>query len=358
MSRHRNDGDDQAGDRVQTNDPRGKQCRSVAGRTINMKFTIIAGQLAATILLFGAGSSAASATTILFVGNSFTYGEPAGATGPTVQGYQPGTVNDLNKTNVGGVPALFKQFTIDLGLDYTVSLETVGGTGLDYHYTNKLGRINQAWDKVVLQSYSTLDASNPGNPGKLITYTGLLADALHTQNPAVDIYLDATWSRADLTYKTASPWLGQPIDAMEKSVQAGYEQAAASTPYVKGVIKVGAAWNSAFDTGLADLNPYDGIDPGKINLWAPEGYHASPYGYYLEALMEFGQITGLDPRLLGANEAAAASFRFTPEQTSALQDIAYSQLNNVPEPSTLMLMASAVGALAYGRRRNRGASAA
>lgn len=309
--------------------------------------------LGAALILLGASAATASATTILFVGNSFTYGEPAGALAPTVQAYQPSTVTDLNKTNVGGVPALFKQFTVELGLDYQVSLETVGGTGLDYHYTQKLGLINQPWDKVILQSYSTLDASNPGNPNKLITYTGLLADALHTTNPNVGIYLDATWSRADLTYKTNSPWFGQPIDAMEKSVQAGYEQAAASTPYVRGVIHVGAAWNDAFTTGLADPNPYDGLDPGKINLWAPEGYHASPYGYYLEALMEFGQITGLDPRLLGSSESAATYFNFTAQQTAALQDIAYRELTSVPEPSTFVVVAFGLGGFAFARWRTR-----
>ena len=305
-----------------------------------------------------AAPSAASADTILFVGNSFTYGEPAGAPAPTVQYYQPSTVTDLNASGIGGVPALFKQFTTDLGLNYTVSLETVPGVGLDYHYANKLGLINQPWDKVVLQSYSTLDATNPGNPAKLIQYTDLLANALHGKNPDVDIYLDSTWSRADLTYKTPSPWYGLPIDAMEKSVQAGYDLAAASSPYVDGVIAVGAAWNAVILSGLADPNPYDGITPGQIDLWAPEGYHASPYGYYLEALMEFGAITGLDPRLLGGNEVAATYFNFTPQQTVALESIAYAQLTNVPEPSTLALVSAGLGGLGWLRRRGKKRAAA
>ena len=72
----------------------------------------------------------ASAKTILFIGNSFTYGDLS----PTVQNYKPTTVTDLVGTNIGGVPALFEQMTTDRGLDYTVYLETQGGSGLDFHY--------------------------------------------------------------------------------------------------------------------------------------------------------------------------------------------------------------------------------
>jgi len=315
--------------------------------------------VAAAALTLTCGAAPASATTtILFVGNSFTYGEPAGASAPTVQGYQPGTVTDLNRTNVGGVPALFKQFTVALGLDYEVSLETVGGTGLDYHYTQKLGLLNRPWDKVVLQSYSTLDATNPGNSDRLVAYSNLLATAFHDQNPDVDVYLTATWSRADLTYRTRSPWLGKPIDAMEKDVEAGYRRAATSSAYIDDdVITVGAAWTRAMTDGLADANPYDGITPGQINLWAPEGYHASTYGYYLSALMQFGAVTGKDPRLLGADEAAAASFNFTREQTTALQAVAARTLGldvaAVPEPTSWGLMLVGFGVVGAGLRSRR-----
>lgn len=292
----------------------------------------------------------AAASTILFVGNSFTYGEAAG--GPDlVRPYGAGTVTDLNGTGVGGVPALFKAFTAQAGLNYTVSLETVGGTGLDYHYLNKFPLLDKPWDNVVLQSYSTLDASNPGNPAKLIQYSALLANAFHAQNPAVSVHLDSTWSRADQTYLPSGYWYGQPIDAMERAVQAGYDAAKANSPYIKDVLPVGAAWNRAFQTGFADPNPYDGITPGQVNLWAPEGYHASVYGYYLEALTEFGGITGLDPRSLGAGEAAAAALGITGVQAAALQAIAHDQLAaTVPEPSSLLVLLGGFLGLAWVRR--------
>ncbi len=293
---------------------------------------------ACALAAFNLHSTSAAASSILFVGNSFTYGEAAG--GPDlVRPFGASTVTDLNGTNVGGVPALFKAFTNESGLNYTVSLETVGGTGLDYHYTNKLPLLNKPWDDVVLQSYSTLDAVNPGNPAKLIQYSALLANAFAAQNPAVSIHLDSTWSRADQTYLPGGHWYGQPIDAMEQDVQAGYDAAKANSPLIKDVIPVGAAWNRAFQTGFADPNPYDGITPGQVNLWAPEGYHASVYGYYLEALTEFGDVTRLDPRSLGSGELAAAALGITGAQAVALQSIASAQLAAaVPEPSSLLVL--------------------
>src|ERR1700677_2450301 len=104
----------------------------------------------------------ASANTILFVGNSFTFGANSAA-----HYYKAETVTDLNgpgpngKT-VGGVPAMFKALTREAGLDYTVSLETVGGKGLDYHYAEKRATIDKAWDEVVMHGFSTLDAAHPG----------------------------------------------------------------------------------------------------------------------------------------------------------------------------------------------------
>lgn len=267
----------------------------------------------------------AAARTILFVGNSFTFADAAG--GPNlVQPFGAGTVTDLNGTGVGGVPALFKRFTTEAGLQYAVSLETAPGVGLDYHVDHKLGLLNRPWDVVVLQSYSTLDAAHPGDPTKLIAYSSRLADTLHARNAGVEIHLVATWSRADQTYLRSGHWFGQPIDAMEKSVAAGYEAARARSPRIKDVIRVGAAWNRAIQTGFADANPYDGMDGGKVDLWAPDGYHASVYGYYLEALMDFGAITGVDPRTLGVRETAAQAFGITPAQAGALQAIAYEQL--------------------------------
>jgi hypothetical protein len=282
----------------------------------------------AILSLLSLGAQASAATTILFIGNSFTYGDPAGAA-PLVREYRPDTVTDLNGTHLGGVPALFKAFTVQAGLDYEVSLETSPGKGVDWHYENRLGTIAKPFDKVVLQSYSTMDGAHPGNPATLVKYSGLLAQAFHDRNPKVDVRLAATWSRADQTYKQGGAWYGQPIDKMALDVRAGYDKAKQASGFISGVIPVGQAWNRAFASGLADPNPFDGIEVGKINLWAPDAYHGSVYGYYLEALTIFGNITGRDPRSLGAKEQVAKELGIGADTAVALQKVAAEQLKDL-----------------------------
>ncbi|HZC16428.1 MAG TPA: DUF4886 domain-containing protein [Caulobacteraceae bacterium] len=276
---------------------------------------------AAALVLLAASASQASADSILFVGNSFTFG----ALSP-VWKFHAATVTDLNGGGVGGVPALFKTFAAEAGLDYTVSLETVGGKDLQYHLDNKRAVIDQAWDHVVLQSFSTLDAAKPGDSASLITSAAVMAKMFHDKNPRVDVRLTATWSRADLTYLTTGHWYGKPIGAMAKDVEAGYDQAAAGSPLIAGVIPVGLAWNRAFDTGFAGPNPYDGLAPGKVDLWAYDNYHASSFGYYIQALMVFGAVTGKDPLSLGPRETAAMELGISPAQATAMQQIAHDQL--------------------------------
>ena len=78
-------------------------------------------------------------TSVLFIGNSFTYGW-----GSPVRHYRASTVTDLNNEGIGGVPALFKSFADQAGLDYDVYLETRGGAGMDFHLENKLAIIGDA----------------------------------------------------------------------------------------------------------------------------------------------------------------------------------------------------------------------
>jgi hypothetical protein len=283
-----------------------------------MKFIV---PVVAGLILASGMTAAAAGTSVLFIGNSFLFGS-----GSAVRFYRADTVTDLNHEGVGGVPALFKSFTQQAGLDYDVSLETRGGAGLDFHIENKLGVLGgRSWDTVVMHGYSTLDAAKPRDPAKLVATSKEMATFLRTRNPKIDLYLMATWSRADETYPAKGAWAGQPIEAMARDVRAAYDKAAAASA-AKAVIPVGEAWTRAIQTGVADPNPYDGLEAGKLNLWTYDNYHASTHGYYLEALVIFGSVTGRDPRTLGQNECSAFELGLSRGEAKALQQVAFDQL--------------------------------
>ena len=279
--------------------------------------------------------AAQSGTSVLFIGNSAIY-----AHGSAVRFYRADTVNDLNSEGIGGIPALFKSFAQQAGLDYDVSLETRGGAGLDFHLENKLGVIGKrGWDRVVMHGVTALDNDKPRDPAKLIRTSKQMADFLRARNPRVELYLMATWSSASQTYQPKGAWAGAPIEAMARDVRAAYDKAAAGAPGIKSVIPVGEAWTRAITTGVADPNPFDGIAPGKLNLWADDHHHASAHGCYLEALVIFGRLTGRDPRSLGENECSGYELGLDRSAVKALQQVAFDELASAgvvtPAPLTL-----------------------
>ena len=273
------------------------------------------------VVLALTGAGAAAGKSVLFVGNSFLFGS-----GSAVRFYRADTVTDLNNEGIGGVPALFKSFTQQAGLDYDVSLETRGGSGLDFHLKEKLGVIgSKPWDIVVMHGFSLLDADQPRDPAKLIATTKQMADFLHGKNAAAAIFLISTWARADNVYPEKGAWHGQTVEDMTRDVRAAYDQAAKGAS-VKGIIPVGQSWLRAMKTGVADPNPYDGIEARKLNLWTYDSYHASTHGYYLQALVIFGELTGKDPRSLGDSECSAYELGMSRAETHALQQVAFDEL--------------------------------
>ena len=258
---------------------------------------------------------------VVFIGNSFMFGS-----GSAVRVYRADTVTDLNGGVVGGGPALFKCFAQQAGRDFDVSLETSNGKNFDYHVENKADLLGRAWDYAVALGYSTLDKDKPGDPALLVRSARQLAELLRSKNPKVDVRLIATWSRADQTYPARGHWHGKPIEQMALDVRAAYDLAARNSPAIRGVIPVGEAWNRAMKAGVADPNPYDGIEFGKVSLWTHDHYHGSTHGYYLEALMIFGDLTGLDPRSLGKGERAAFELGLSADQATAPQQVAYDEL--------------------------------
>ena len=279
-------------------------------------------------------------TVVLFVGNSFFHGafEP-------VLSYNAATITDENfkpdRTGQrrrqyehearpwGGIPGIFKKLTDEAGLNYEVHLEVISGQTLKFHYDSALAVIQQPkWDKVVMHDYSTgpVPTRHGGQPARFFEYATRLEQAVHRASPKAQVYLYETWARADLTYPAGKNYSGLPLDSMTTDLHRAYYQEYARDKHFAGVAPAGDAWLHAVQQGVADPNPYDAPEPGKVDLWGPDHYHPSRYGAYLNACVLLARLTGYDPRKLGPTEQAAADLNIAPEVAVQLQRIAHEQV--------------------------------
>ena len=171
----------------------------------------------ATLALSAATLASAAPTSILFVGNSYTFGRVApvlnynaanvhdltagfNAIDPSgTNSYPVGTPNQgtFEQHNWGGVPGIFKKMTDEAGLNYDVSLSTrnaatLRGQFLDTANVNWKLRENVAtkvWDSVVLQGQS--DEPLPPGKGKnanqatFYAYANQFEKFIHVGKPVV-----------------------------------------------------------------------------------------------------------------------------------------------------------------------------
>ncbi|WNO53631.1 DUF4886 domain-containing protein [Stakelama saccharophila] len=295
-------------------------------KTIGKGIAVFAAAMLATTPAFAqraGGDGATQPQTVLFIGNSFTFGAHSAALR-----YRAETIADLNGDGIGGVPALFKLFTEEAGLDYRVSAETSPGKTLEWHWQHKRNVVDHAWDHVVMQEYSVLDRDDPGNPAKLLEYSAKFAQMFADENKHVDVSLTATWTRPDQTYKPDGHWYGKSVYQMARDLRRSYDRAAENSSAIDHVNPVGQAFNCAIKAGFADPDPYDGITFGQLDLWTYDHYHAGVAGYYLEALTVFIGITGKDPRAFGQSERAASELGLSPRQATRLQRVAWANIHD------------------------------
>ncbi len=144
----------------------------------------------------------AEPVSVLFVGNSYTFGRV-----DPVMSYNAANVRDLTAPMAasapqgsnafephpwGGVAGIFKQFTVQAGLDYDVALSTRNAASLRGHLLNTnpagwdlRGNIgSQTWSKVVLQEQSDESLTQrPGlasNPTFFKNYADKIENFLHS----------------------------------------------------------------------------------------------------------------------------------------------------------------------------------
>ena len=215
-------------------------------------FRTIAGALLAATLACSGPALADERIAVLFVGNSYTFGRV-----DPVMSYNAANVQDLTAAFYaasptganpwephpwGGVPGIFKQLTVEAGLNYDVSISARNAASLRGQFLNTA---NAAWDL-------------RGN------------------------------------------------DAFQRA-------------YDLGIVKT-----EDFYTASGVYAPPRHGD--RMDLWWKDYLHASKYGSYLDALVQFGTITGLDPRLFGPMETAARDLGIAVNDALMLQWVASAEL--------------------------------
>ena len=278
-----------------------------------------------------------AAVNILFVGNSFTHGHAA----PVIN-YNQAAITDANGTGYGGVPGIFKQFTVDAHLNYNVTIEAVSSMTLGWHYSNKTNIIFQAqWQQVFLQDQSAqaLPSNHGGNLTDFQNGATSLESGIHARSPDAHVFLYETWARADMTYPSGSSYYGQTIEVMGNDVHNGYYGEATLNPNIFAVAPAGDAWLRAIGEGVAHRNPYGGPNDGLFNLWYTDYMHGSVYGYFLDSLVVFGAATGRDPRTLGYTRVAS-DFGISSTDCTSLERVAFETLTNAGTKPIVNLLGS------------------
>ncbi len=294
---------------------------------------LVALALGTALGMAAAGAAAAEPLSLLFVGNSYTFGRAA-----PVLGYNATAVSDMTARFAaldargthrdephpwGGVPGIVKKLADQAGLDWEVSLSARNGASLRGHFLNAAGTTwdlrgnvaSRRWDLVVLQEQSDAALAKPAAFNEFVDrferfiHDGAacdppceLAPNPHA-SPTTRVYLEQPWARPDR------------VPAMTAALHAAFAAKLAANPRLAGVAPVGDAFRRAVDQGLA------------VDLWWQDRHHASKFGSYLAALVLFGQLAGRDPRSFGPNEQAAADLGIAPATALALQRIAGEQLS-------------------------------
>jgi PEP-CTERM motif len=272
------------------------------------------------LAVVAASPAAAAPVSILFVGNSYTFGrldpvltynaanvrDLTKPQGPLVVGsdastpkfsdvtgtnsYGPGMINPItgvqgnsysphSQTNGwGGVAGIFKQLTVQAGLEYDVALSTRNAATLRGHFLNTANSTNwdlrgnissQSWDKMVLQEQSD-EALGPqtvngvplgSNFPSIRAYVDLIEDWVHTGRP---IQAGVMTNNPDsTTYRERNMYYGAGVGQYASEAAC---VAAGGTPTVGGVS--GSCANNALRTIPNNTNSNAATEIYLQQTWA------------------------------------------------------------------------------------------
>lgn len=184
----------------------------------------LARPLVATALLLWAAAVQAAPTSVLFVGNSFTFGRA-----DPVMAYNHQNVRDLTEamfnTNAtgsnayeprpwGGIPGIFQRLTFQAGLDYDVAMTTRNAATLRGHLLNtnpadwdlRSNLSSQTWGQVVLQEQSdealTRRTGLNSNPARFNNYIDKISE--YVQNGTLTTYRERDYYAGATTAEKTS----------------------------------------------------------------------------------------------------------------------------------------------------------
>ncbi len=291
---------------------------------------------------------------VLFVGNSFTYGND-----PVLR-YNRDNIIDLNNAGnnrQGGVPGIFKALATSGGYQVNVSIEALAGATLADHLATRSAVIGQSkWEWVILQEASArplpisiVGDATSGNVAAFRSSVQSLSGLIWSQNADAKILLYETWARPNLVPSYYTNLIEMQEDLHEASL------AAVTDFHLTGLAAVGSAFMESIAAGIAD-NTRTPMLEGPVNLWFGDAYHASAYGSYLSALIYYQQILGGDPRTLATGTGSVAyDLGLNSVYARNMADVAYGVVNAsaVPEPGTLALSFSLAIPLFLMRRWRR-----